>query len=187
LGTPRPTPVLTLAELETRLTDFFLNEYHQRLHGETGVTPQARWEAGGFLPRHPDTLEQLDLLLLTMPRTRRIHQDGVHCQGFRYIDLTLAAYVGEQVSIRYDPRDLAEIRVYHQERFLCRAVCQEWAGQTISLQEVIRARNARRRQLREHIGARTSIADQLLPRPRPQVQPNAPAPMPSKLKRYCNE
>ena len=187
LGTPRPTPVLTLAELETRLTDFFLNEYHQRLHGETGVAPQARWEAGGFLPRHPDTLEQLDLLLLTIPRTRRIHQDGVHFQGFRYIDLTLAAYVGEQVIIRYDPRDLAEIRVYHQERFLCRAICQELAGQTISLKEVIRARNARRRQLREHIGARTSIADQLLPRPRPQVQPNAPAPMPSKLKRYFNE
>ncbi len=71
--------------------------------------------------------------------------------------------VGGQVIIRYGPSDLAEIRVYHQEHFLCRAVCQELAGQTISLKEVIRARNARRRQLREHIGARMSIADQLLP------------------------
>lgn len=157
------------------------------MHGETGVAPQARWEAGGFLPRHPDTLEQLDLLLLTMPRARRIHQDGVHFQGFRYIDLTLAAYVGEAVIVRYDPRDLAEIRVYHVGRFVCRAICQELAGQTISLKEIIRARNARRRQLREHIGARTSVADQLLPRPRPQTPAGAPTPMPARLKRYFNE
>ena len=122
-----------------------------------------------------------------MPRTRRIHQDGVHFQGFRYIDLTLAAYVGEEVIVRYDPRDLAEIRVYHEGRFVCRAICQELAGQTISLKEIIRARNARRRQLREHIGARTSVADQLLPRPRPQTQVGAPTPMPARLKRYFNE
>lgn len=43
-----------------------------------------------------------------------------------------------------DPRDMAELRVYHQEQFLCRAVCQELAGQTISLKEMIRARNHRR-------------------------------------------
>jgi Mu transposase, C-terminal len=36
--------------------------------------------------------------------SRRVHQDGIHFQGFRYIDLTLAAYVGEDVTIRYDER-----------------------------------------------------------------------------------
>jgi len=28
------------------------------------------------------------------------------------LDLTLAAYVGEPVTVRYDPRDMAEIRVF---------------------------------------------------------------------------
>jgi putative transposase len=102
LGTPLPTPVLTLAQLEERLQDFFLGNYHQRIHGETGVAPQARWEAGGFLPRLPGSLEQLDLLLLTVTKARRIHQDGIRFQGLRYLDLTLAAYVGESVIIRYD-------------------------------------------------------------------------------------
>lgn len=75
----------------------------------------------------PDSLEQLDLLLLTVARPRKIHPDGVHFQGLRYLDLVLAAYVGESVTIRYDPRDLAEIRVFHNEKFLCRAICPEVA------------------------------------------------------------
>jgi putative transposase len=36
----------------------------------------------------------------------------------RYLDLTLAAYVGESVIVRYDPRDMAEIRVFHDHRIL---------------------------------------------------------------------
>lgn len=36
----------------------------------------------------------------------------------------LAAYVGETVTIRYDPRDLAEIHVCYQDRSLCLAVCR---------------------------------------------------------------
>jgi putative transposase len=57
---------------------FFLDEYHQRVHGETGVAPQARWEAGGFLPRLPETLEQLDLLLLTVRTPRQVRRDGIY-------------------------------------------------------------------------------------------------------------
>ena len=76
----------------------------------------------------PDSLEQLDLLLLTVVQARRVRQDGIHFHGNCYFDLTLAAYVGEDVTIRYDPRDIAEVRVYHNSKFLCRAICQELAG-----------------------------------------------------------
>ena len=67
-------------------------------------------------------------LLLTVAKARTVQRDGIHFQGLRYIDTTLAAYVGEAVTIRYDPRDLSEIRVFHQIRFLCRAVSPEHAG-----------------------------------------------------------
>ena len=43
----------------------------------------------------------------------RVQRDGIHLHGLRYFSTTLAAYVGEPVTIRYDPRDLAEIRIYH--------------------------------------------------------------------------
>lgn len=96
-GAPRPTPTLTLAELEARLRTFLLENYHRRPHGETGVAPQVRWEAGGCLPRLPESLEQLDLLLLTVARPRQVQRDGTHFQGLRYLDLPLAASIGEAV------------------------------------------------------------------------------------------
>ena len=193
-GTARATPTLSLPELDVRLQRFLVETYHHRLHGETGAAPLARWEAGGFLPRLPDSLEQLDLLLLTVPKPRQVHQDGIHLHGLRYIDLTLAAYVGEDVVVRYDPRDMAEIRVFHQEQFLCRAVCQELAAQSVSLKDIIRARTERRRQLRAGLSERAALVEALiaahqppsdLPAPGPSAaEAAAPAP---KLKRYYNE
>ena len=59
--------------------------------------------------------------------------------GLRYIDPALAAYVGEDVLLRYDPRDMAEIRVFFNDRFLCRAICQELAGETVPLREIVNA------------------------------------------------
>ena len=66
------------------------------------------------------------------------------------------------MTIRYDPRDMAEIRVYHQERFLCRAVCQELAGETVSLKEIIRARRRRTRELHQQLAVRQSLIDQVV-------------------------
>ena len=83
----------------------------------------------------PASLEQLDLLLLTVRKTRRVQQDGIRFEGYRYIDATLAGYIKEDVVIRYDPADLAEIRVYYQDTFICRAVSPELSGQTISSHE----------------------------------------------------
>jgi putative transposase len=114
------------------------------------------------LPRLPESLEHLDLLLLTVAKSRKVRPDGIHFQGLRYLDLTLAAYVGESVIIRYDPRDMAEIRVFHDHRFLCRAICAELAGETISLREMIQVRNRRRRDLRHTLQDRSRIVEALL-------------------------
>lgn len=97
-----------------RSGEFIVKLYNHRVHSETGQPPRGHWEAGGFLPRLPESLDQLDLLLLTVAKPRKVHPDGIRFQGMRYLDPVLAAYVGETVIIRYDPRDLAEIRVFHQ-------------------------------------------------------------------------
>jgi putative transposase len=185
---------LTLAEFDTRFKKFLLENYHQRVHGETGIAPQARWEAGGFLPRVPDSLEQLDLLLLTVAKPRRVHQDGIHFQSLRYMDITLAAYVGEEVVIRYDPRDMAEIQVYYRDAFICHAVCQEIADQTIALKDIIRARTKRRQQLRDKIADRQAIVETLMAIGRSEPPPPSELPLPTPdelvskpLKRYRNE
>ena len=90
----------------------------------TGQKPQAMWRNSGFLPHMPDSLEQLDLLLVTVPRTRLVRQEGIRLHNLWYVDLNLSAYIGEEVVIRYDPRDLAEIRVYHNHTFVGK--CKSW-------------------------------------------------------------
>jgi DNA transposition AAA+ family ATPase len=135
-ATPATAPQLSLAELDDTIGRFVITDYHARAHTETREAPRERWLANGWLPRMPDSLEQLDLLLLTIAKPRVVQRDGIRFQGVRYLDLTLAAYVGEPVTIRYDPRDLAEIRVYHQGRFLCPAIAPELADHTISLRDL---------------------------------------------------
>ena len=81
-------------------------------------------------------------------KPRKVRRDGLWFLGMRYMDATLAAYVGESVILRYDPRDVAEVRVFYHDRFLCRAICQELAGATVPLRDILRARNRHRRDLR---------------------------------------
>jgi hypothetical protein len=87
--------------------------------------------------------------MVAKPRT--VHRDGIHFEGLRYFDPTLAAYVGEPVLIRYDPRDVGEIRVFHRNAFLCRAVSPDQAAQSVSLKDIQTARVAYRRRLRSEI------------------------------------
>lgn len=177
---------LSLSALDTRFQTWLLEDYHERAQASINSAPQARWEASGFLPRLPESLEQLDLLLLQVAKQRRVQQDGIHFQGQRYFDLTLAAYVGEDVTIRYDPRDLAVIRVFYDERFLCRAVCPEYAGTQVSLKEVIQARREQRKRVRQGISERLSVLEQL--QAAKQSEPPSPAKRStSQLKRYYNE
>jgi putative transposase len=183
---------LSLAELDAALGTFIVTAYNNRVHSETGQPPQARWEAGGFLPRLPESLEQLDLLLLTVAKPRKVHPDGIRFQGLRYLDPVLAAYVGESVIIRYDPRDLAEIRVFHHGRFLTRAICPDLAATTVSLKEITAARRTRRRELNRQIGERASVVDRLIavhtppPASPPAATPATDPPTP-RLKRYREE
>ena len=185
---------LTLPAFEHQFRTWLLSDYQQRIHSETNCAPAERWKAGGFLPRLPDSQERLDLLLLTVAKTRRVQQDGIRFQGYRYLDTTLAAYVKEDVLIRYDPADLAEIHVFYRDQFVCHAICQELAGQTVSLKEIEKARVERRKQVRSGLTTRRAVVEQFLA----VHQEEAPSP-PSgenkqdretarpRLKRYIND
>jgi putative transposase len=176
-GKPVTPPKLSLSQLDSTLCEFILGDYHIRPHSETGQPPAERWAAGGWLPRMPASLDELDLLLLTEAKPRIVHRDGIHCHGLRYLDPTLAAYVGERVTVRYDPRDLAEIRLYYGDEFLCRAVCPELSDTVLSLKDLTTARDRRRRDLGSTIRQRRSLVDALSQetfQPIPQRTPSQP-------------
>ncbi len=195
-GGIRGKPRLTLTELDQRLRVFLLDVWHRRECAETKTPPTQRWEAQGFLPRMPESLEQLDLLLIQVAKSRRVHRDGIHFHGLRYLSPTLAAYVGETVTVRFDPRDLGEIRVFHDERFLCRAVSAELAGEIVPLRQIIHARNNRRRELRAVLRDRQQAVERLLEIKQGAITPemvnerstsSPPKPSTPALKRYRNE
>jgi putative transposase len=189
----RRKPSLTVGQLEDLFRTFLLEVYHRRASSEARMAPSERWEAGGFLPRMPESLEQLDLLLMQQVRARKVRRDGIHFQSLRYLSLTLAAYVGEEVTIRFDPRDMGEIRVFYQDRFLCIAISAELAGETIPLRDIIRARNCRRKELRSILHDRQKVVDGLLQLKKGPVpeEVHASAPVSTKptthIKRYRNE
>lgn len=175
-GQPASPPRLTLPELDTTLHQWITRGYHQRPHRETGRPPQQAWLADGWIPRLPDSLEALDLLLVMVATPRVVHRDGIRFEGLRYLDPTLAAYVGEPVTIRYDPRDLGEIRVFHRDRFLCHAISPDHAGQPITLKDIQAARTAHRRALRSYLVARRSTVADYLPRHRSDPATISPPP-----------
>ena len=190
---PATPPRLSLAELDHAINTFVANTYHARPHSETGETPLVSWRGSGFLPRSPESLQDLDLLLVMLAKPRCIRRDGIHFQGLRYNDPVLAAYVGETVTIRYDPRDLSEIRVFHGHQFLCRAVSKDHAGEAFTLKDIEAARRAHRRVLRATINERLSrVADFLptqteLPRPAAVATPPRPAVNRPKLRLYLED
>ncbi|WP_147050787.1 Mu transposase C-terminal domain-containing protein, partial [Kocuria flava] len=177
-GTPTSPPALSLEQLDAVVQRYLIEDYHARVHSETGQAPATRWIGAGWIPRAPARPEDLDLLLLTAATTRIVQRDGIRFHGTRYICPVLAAYVSETVTIRYDPRDAGEVRVYHQDTFLCRAIAPELAAETITLQQLQQARSARRKELKQQLRARRSLAD-ALPADDRWAPPPAPAPRPT--------
>lgn len=171
-------PSLDLPALDQAIAGFIAT-YNERTHREIGTSPKKAWIGDGWLPRMPESLDELDGLLLTVPKHRTVQRDGIHFQGRRYLAPTLAPFVGRPVTIRYDPRDISEVRVYDRDTFLCVAIDEAHPNQRVSLQEVETARRARRRQLRKDIN------DRIPTTPRPPDDPPAPARRPRKrLKTY---
>lgn len=162
-GRPASPPRLTLAQLDDALGTWITGTYHQRRHSETGAEPQRAWLGDGWLPRTPDTLEQLDELLVMVAKPRVVHRDGIRFEGLRFLAPTLGAYVGQHVTVRYDPRDLGEIRVFHRNRYVCRAISRDHAGQALTLKDIQAARAAHRRELRAQLTARQLRVNEYLP------------------------
>lgn len=90
-----------------------------------------------------------------------MQRDGIQFASTRYVSPVLAAYVGEQVTVRFNPRDVGEIRVYFNGALLCRAIAPELAADEISLEQLQTARAQRRHTLKQQLRQRRSLADAL--------------------------
>jgi len=90
-------------------------------------------------------------LLLRVARLRKVARDGIRFKGKRYTAPTLAGFIGEQIALLYDPRDLGEVHVYHEGKFICRAFTSEHP-EAPGLRDIQNARRAVRKEHREEAG-----------------------------------
>jgi putative transposase len=106
---------MTLAELEAWLALEIAGRYHRQTHRALGVSPLAAWEAArerGFVPSLPGDARQFSLHFLPM-EMRAMRKDGIHLFNIRYWSerLPLIARSGDELVVRYDPRNLGCIYV----------------------------------------------------------------------------
>src|SRR3546814_12114586 len=87
-----------LPELDAAIGTYIVATYNVRPHRAIGVPPVDAWRGDGWLSRMPETLEELDALLVMVAKPRIVHRDGIRFEGLRYFNPTLAAYVGEPVT-----------------------------------------------------------------------------------------
>lgn len=118
--------IQTLDELNAFLWAW-LDRYHDREHSQTGTTPRARWEAGASGVRFPDPASLVDLFL--WEETRKVDKSGcISLSGNHFPageDL-----VGKTITVRFDPFDLAQVRLYLEGRFLGTATPQTLTSRT---------------------------------------------------------
>ena len=80
----RHKPSLSLQRFEELSQTFLLETYHRRVSVNGRLIPSERWVEGGFLPRMPESLEQLDLVL-----THEVSARKVLAIAFAFTDLGL--------------------------------------------------------------------------------------------------
>jgi len=101
-------------------------------------------------------------------------QDGIRFKNLRYSHLLLTQSMGEEFTIRYDPRDLSSIWVYEEEgKLLCKAVSADLLESEMGLSDLM-AKNARtKKELKKKIKEKNAAADAFV---KDEDRKQAPAP-----------
>jgi putative transposase len=109
-----------LAELNRLLVAWVETDYHPRVHSETGAPPLGRWQQGLPDPLPRPTPAQLREAFLWAEHRTVTSSATVSLHGNTYqVDPLLA---GRRVELVFDPFDLADIEVRHQQRAFGKAV-----------------------------------------------------------------
>ena len=153
---------LTLKQLESLLIRYIVDNYNQQPDARSQESRMARWQSGLMAQGPPPQERELDLLLRRQHR-RRVYQGGyIRFANLLYRGEYLAGYAGEEVILRYDPRDITTVLVYRQQGasdvFLTRAHAQNLETERLSLPEA-KAISRRLRQARSEITNQSVLAE----------------------------
>lgn len=154
---------LTLLQLEQLLVRYLVDNYNQAVDARMGEQSRSgRWEAGRIAQLRLMGERELDMCLMRRER-RTVYRSGyLQFANLTYQGEHLAAYAGESVILRYNPRDITTIFIYQlqesKEVFLTRAHVQGWETETLSYAEA-QALSQRRREAGKAISNRAMLEE----------------------------
>lgn len=154
---------LTLLQLEQLLVRYLVDHYNPAIDARMGDQSRiGRWESGRIAQLPLLGERELDLCLMRRDR-RSVYRSGyLQFANLTYQGEHLAAYEGESVIIRYDPRDITTILIYEvkesKEVFLTRAHAQGWETETLSYAEA-QALSQRKREAGKAISNRSMLEE----------------------------
>ena len=154
---------LTLEQLEGLLVRYIVDNYNQQPDARVGRASRiGRWQSGRMAQASPMDERELDLLLMRQDR-RRVYQGGhIRFANLIYQGEYLGGYVGEEVVLHYDPRDITRLYVYRaqgsKDVFLTRAHAQNLETERLSLAEA-KAISRRLREGRQAITNQSVLAE----------------------------
>jgi putative transposase len=136
---PEKDAKLTLRDMERVIVGFIVDSHNQDLDARMGdQSRNQRWDSG--LIYRPQLISERELDICLMKIVHRTVQRGGHIQFYvMYKGDHLYGRQGCPVSIRYDPRDITTIWVYHQEKnkevLLTHAHAEGFEAGQLSLEE----------------------------------------------------
>jgi transposase InsO family protein len=152
--------LLTRKQIEREIERWTVEDYHQRVHSETGRKPAELWRENVRL-RMPESEAALDSFLLKSDTSRVVRNMGIDfrpqgnstgaVRGGRYWAPELAFYVHHQVRLRYNPEDLESILVYDATdgKYICEAWLMGGENAHYTIADIKRCRSQFRRGLVE--------------------------------------
>jgi putative transposase len=155
--------VFDTAAIDQLLVRYIVDHYNQTLDARMGDQSRIeRWEAGRIAQLRLLGERELDICLMRRDR-RTVYRSGyIQFANLTYLGEHLAAYAGESVIIRYNPRDITTIYIYQlqdsKEVFLTRAHAQGWETEILSYREA-QAISQRKREAGLAIDNRSMLAE----------------------------
>jgi putative transposase len=154
-------------QIETAFRDW-IDSYHHRKHREIKMTPLEKWSVSGFLPRLPESLDALDLMLMKVSKPRTMRGEGIRFDNKRYSHEVLTESIGQEFDIRYDPRDLTYIWVYGEGGILvCQARCMGLHPTKEETEQVISGRQRVKKRLKKDLKEKKAAGEIFVAKPDP--------------------
>ena len=143
-----------------RLTEIFINIYHNAVHGSLGMTPFQKYERTPKIREGIPDERTLDICLMDVEKakvmTMGIQRFGTKNLRRWYSHPDLEKYVGQTVVIRFDPNRIGELLIFNPKtgKYLCTAANKElmdWDATQDDIQKFMKKRASRRKEVRERL------------------------------------